>query len=276
MSSGPRFPDGSMGSGDGSPKALRLVAPPAVSPREPLLFPFSRSALLAGLLLSMGICLASLVWTSGWKPAEVVIADQVPVIVAEPVAGERPAPEDPAVPVPERVVELPPPPPRQSVVVIAPPVEDAALPTTDAKPFDGKPIESDPAWEELAMQFIKVEPKKPKPVTRKPSPPRKSSRVAMKIAPVRKAATLLRRIQPVYPLQARRAGVEGSVLLTVAVRSDGRVGSVVLANSSGSGLLDSAAMRAVRKWSFRPATLNGKAVNSELRVPVRFQLRNSG
>jgi protein TonB len=85
-------------------------------------------------------------------------------------------------------------------------------------------------------------------------------------------AKVLRRYQPAYPRSARRAGVEGRVTLSVQVRADGRVGLVRVSLSSGSAALDSAAISAIKRWSFSPEQKNGKAVTTLLNVPFRFAL----
>ncbi len=65
---------------------------------------------------------------------------------------------------------------------------------------------------------------------------------------------------PAYPLRARRAGEQGEVLLDVHVDEQGRVTEVLIKRSSGSNLLDRAAIGAVRDWRFQPATVGGEPV----------------
>lgn len=78
---------------------------------------------------------------------------------------------------------------------------------------------------------------------------------------------------PAYPLLARRRNYEGTVLLDVLVRRDGRVGSIRLAESSGHTSLDQSAIRGVRKWTFHPGTRGGEAVEMWVTIPIRFQLK---
>ena len=77
---------------------------------------------------------------------------------------------------------------------------------------------------------------------------------------------------PPYPPAARRRGIEGTVVLRVAVLADGSPRSVEIARSSGSGLLDEAARDTIARWRFRPATRSGEAVEGKATVPVRFTL----
>ena len=77
---------------------------------------------------------------------------------------------------------------------------------------------------------------------------------------------------PDYPLIARRRGQEGLVVVLVTLSPAGLPEQIALAEASGVASLDAAALEAVRGWRFTPATENGRAVASELRVPIRFRL----
>ena len=83
----------------------------------------------------------------------------------------------------------------------------------------------------------------------------------------------MRRYKPSYPLTAKRAGVEGRVVLAVEVRADGRVGSVRVATSAGNAALDSAAISAVKRWKFAAEVKNGRKVSTTLHVPFAFNLK---
>lgn len=78
--------------------------------------------------------------------------------------------------------------------------------------------------------------------------------------------------KPPYPLAARRRGIEGRVLLTALVRADGGCAEVQLKQSSGSSLLDNAALGTVRLWRFVPAQRGNTAIDSWVDVPVSFRL----
>ena len=79
------------------------------------------------------------------------------------------------------------------------------------------------------------------------------------------------RVTPEYPDVARRAGLEGMVVVQAWVGIDGRVGKTRILGSQP--LFDAAAQRAVESWVFRPAQLNGRPVAVWVAVPVRFSLR---
>ncbi|MFN7902708.1 MAG: TonB family protein [Holosporales bacterium] len=86
-------------------------------------------------------------------------------------------------------------------------------------------------------------------------------------------AVYLNNPAPVYPEQARRRGIEGSVLLSVMVAADGTPQSVTVAQSSGFAMLDNAAKEAVARWTFVSAKRGSVAVDARVMVPVDFRLR---
>lgn len=78
--------------------------------------------------------------------------------------------------------------------------------------------------------------------------------------------------RPVYPDIALRKGWEGLVLLRVDVKKNGRVERVGIEKSSGFTALDRAALKAVRRWQFTPATSVGLPVAGGAMVPINFEL----
>ena len=85
-------------------------------------------------------------------------------------------------------------------------------------------------------------------------------------------ATYLNNPVPQYPNAARRRGLQGRVLLHVEVLASGYCGHIDIQRSSGHGLLDEAAVEAVKQWRFVPAQHMGMAVTRWMMVPIRFQL----
>ena len=86
--------------------------------------------------------------------------------------------------------------------------------------------------------------------------------------------TSLNNPKPPYPLAARKRGIEGQVLLRARVQEDGHCAAVETKKSSGSTMLDSAAVETVKKWRFAPATISGAPVASWVEVPITFRLRD--
>jgi protein TonB len=84
-------------------------------------------------------------------------------------------------------------------------------------------------------------------------------------------AMILKKVQPVYPEEARRNRIEGSVVMQAIIDENGNV--IELKLVSGDPQLASAALDAVRKWKYRPYLLNSKPVQLETLVTVNFELR---
>ena len=79
---------------------------------------------------------------------------------------------------------------------------------------------------------------------------------------------------PAYPRRALQQRLAGTVLLQVLVGLDGRPLEVTVAQSSGHRELDEAARAQVlKRWSFQPATKDGRAVQAIGMVPIEFALK---
>lgn len=85
---------------------------------------------------------------------------------------------------------------------------------------------------------------------------------------------LVYREQPDYPSKARQDNIEGTTYVRLLVSAKGDVESVSVANSSGSGGLDSAAVAAAYQWRFTPAKdERGNSVRCYVSLPIAFRLR---
>jgi protein TonB len=79
--------------------------------------------------------------------------------------------------------------------------------------------------------------------------------------------------QPKYPAAAKRAGIEGVVIVEATVTAEGNVDKVKVI--SGPPLLTDAAAEAVSHWKYEPTYLNGQAVAVILTARISFSLSNS-
>lgn len=80
----------------------------------------------------------------------------------------------------------------------------------------------------------------------------------------------LERVAPAYPEAARRAHVQGTVIVQALIGKDGLVRDCRILHSVPG--LDEAAMDAVRQWRFKPIGTNGEPVATWVPVPVKFTL----
>jgi len=75
-------------------------------------------------------------------------------------------------------------------------------------------------------------------------------------------------LQPKYPQIAKREHIVGVVKIEVLIRDDGTVQKA--SAIKGHPLLVPAAEEAVRKWTYQPASINGKAVKATTEVDLTF------
>lgn len=76
---------------------------------------------------------------------------------------------------------------------------------------------------------------------------------------------------PVYPFMARKLGKEGKVVLRLALDAQGRLQGIDTVETSGFGFADAARI-AIGKSTFEPAVSDGRAISSQVLVPIRFVL----
>jgi TonB family protein len=84
------------------------------------------------------------------------------------------------------------------------------------------------------------------------------------------AGLLMTKVNPVYPKDARRARIQGSVIMQAIIDKEGNVATLELV--SGHPALVDAAMEAVRKWKYQPYLLNGQPVEVQTQMQVNFTL----
>lgn len=81
---------------------------------------------------------------------------------------------------------------------------------------------------------------------------------------------LLRQFKPPYPEIARRAHIQGRVILQAIISKTGTIENLQLI--AGHPWLAQAAVDAVRQWRYRPYLLNGQPVEVDTEITVNFQL----
>jgi periplasmic protein TonB len=81
------------------------------------------------------------------------------------------------------------------------------------------------------------------------------------------------RALPGYPDLARRAGLQGTVILLIVVEADGTVGEIEVVKSPDQRWgFDLASINAVKRWRYRPARMNDRPVAAYIQVMVEFSL----
>ncbi|HEX7252080.1 MAG TPA: energy transducer TonB, partial [Thermoanaerobaculia bacterium] len=86
-----------------------------------------------------------------------------------------------------------------------------------------------------------------------------------------RAPVLIKKVEPVYPSFLNRARISGTVMIEAIIGRDGSVREARVIRSAHP-LLDEEALKAVRLWIYKPATLSGKPVSVYLTVTITFSL----
>jgi protein TonB len=196
--------------------------------------------------------------------------DVPPIDVVEVDRADRPLPEPMPSVSPERSEHNPPPPIQPDIAVEA----DSAKPPPPLA-AQRTPTPSEPMPEQLTDV---AQNKLPRPET-----DARPSTVEVTVLPTarergnsvdqlpRKDAS---NVEPIYPADMRARLLEGYVILRVAIDAQGTVEYLSVSQSSGYTSFDQSALDAVRLWRFSPAQRTGRAVPYEVRVPIRFRIRN--
>ena len=107
--------------------------------------------------------------------------------------------------------------------------------------------------------------------SRLPGPPPSASDVPPSSAPNEPTAPFaINKVQPTYPASAKRGRVSGSVVVELTIDQKGKVSFAEVL--SGDPQFADASLDAARKWTFTPATLNGRPIQVKQRITFSFSL----
>jgi TonB family protein len=87
--------------------------------------------------------------------------------------------------------------------------------------------------------------------------------------------TIISKVEPQYSEEARKAGLEGMVLLKIVVDPEGKARDPKVLRSLGLGL-DEQAIVAVNNWQFQPGVKDGQPVPVQAQIEVNFRLLEKG
>ena len=82
------------------------------------------------------------------------------------------------------------------------------------------------------------------------------------------------KVMPVYPPAAKKAKIEGTVVLSAVIGDDGNIKNLQVV--SGPNELQQSTLDAVRQWTYKPYLLNGDPVEVKTTVHVVYTLRPLG
>jgi len=190
---------------------------------------------------------------------------QMTVVTELPKKENLPPPRtEPPPPPPKRA----PPSPKTAAKTAPPPRADSPLPAS-SEPVVGLDEGSFGSGDGASFQVGTTQLGEPANVTRAPAAlPAPTPPVAAKLVPARVPA---RAERCRYSQRAQRLGLEGLMVIEVAINDEGRVTQANLRQQLEDEL-DRECLEAVRTSLFEPATLGGQAVASTRFLRLRFEL----
>jgi protein TonB len=78
------------------------------------------------------------------------------------------------------------------------------------------------------------------------------------------------KVAPRCPREAQISGVDGSVTLILNVNANGRVSTIQVKSAKPTRVFNSEAIKAVKRWQFKPKTIDGIAVDQKGELLVEF------
>jgi protein TonB len=80
------------------------------------------------------------------------------------------------------------------------------------------------------------------------------------------------RIPPRYPRMASRRGIEGIVTVSFTITKDGQVRDPMVISAEPENIFDSAALKAILKWKFKPKVVDGEPFERQATQEIEFKL----
>jgi protein TonB len=165
-------------------------------------------------------------------------------------------------------IKLPQSPDIKIEVMQIPPTQQIQRPPAPPKP--AIPIESedddlldDVTIEENVFEFNQAD--------NAPPPPPPEEEEVFEFFAVSEKPQIIKKEVPVYPDLARRAQIEGKVVVTVTIDKQGNVEKADIFKSVP--MLDEAAIAAAMRCKFKPAKQRDKFVKVKMNIPFDFKLR---
>jgi TonB family protein len=91
------------------------------------------------------------------------------------------------------------------------------------------------------------------------------------VSPDVMAAQLLKKTTPVYPPDAKKARIQGTVKLNAIIGKDGAVEQLKVI--SGPAELQQSSLDAVHQWTYKPFLLNGEPVEVKTTININYSLK---
>ena len=182
------------------------------------------------------------------------------------VVHEAKAAEKPKVYVVQQV-RFKPPTPQQQQEILKP--RSKKVPIPDPTPDEPEPIR---VVEEVPQDNVDVPVDVLFDLPSGPPPEKIDDTVPMNVVGDVKAPEKINAPAPQYTEIARKARIQGVVIVQAIIDKEGNVTNVKVLKGLPMGL-EEAAVDAIKQWKFKPATLNGRPVTVYFNLTVNFKLQ---
>jgi len=164
--------------------------------------------------------------------------------------------------------------PKKSFKVWSPgegePLPQAKISPEKSFSFFAPSVEND-LKPEISKVFKEPEIPLPEPEKYTPSFKESQDKESFQISGPVSARKILRKVYPEYPQQAKFGGISGEVSIKFWVSSEGIIEKAEIEKTSGSDILDKAALDAIKRWLFAP--LEGEKITQWGILNIRFELK---
>lgn len=109
------------------------------------------------------------------------------------------------------------------------------------------------------------------PVDEAPPPPPEEEEPIVEFYALSDKPVVIKRVEPIYPELARKAGIEGMVVVKVLIGTKGDVEKVQVVKSHP--MLDEAAIAAAKQFKFKPGKQRDRFVKVWMTIPFTFRLK---
>jgi TonB family protein len=201
--------------------------------------------------------------------------------IVSPVADKKPAAANPKTPDPVATMQKTPPsqiapppakeekPAEKQVAQIAPPVMPQVVPEKMTPPvLPSNPTPASAVSEKKPAQLTPIVPANADRDAPAPPPQAPAPVVSSDLVP----AVVISQVSPKYPEFALRTRTSASVVLELDIDKQGRVVKATPVN--GPAMFYKEAINAAIQWRYRPASVGGTNVSSQVKVTFNFNLKN--
>jgi periplasmic protein TonB len=168
----------------------------------------------------------------------------------------------------ESISQLPESPDILIEVIEIPPTEQINKPPPPSKPSIPVEADDDELLDDVTIEDTEIIFDAPEDA---PPPPPPDDDEVFEFFAVSEKPVMLQQARPDYPDLARKAQIEGIVVVTVTIGKTGLVENAVIFKSIP--MLDENALKAAKKCKFKPAKQRDKFVKVKMNIPFNFKLK---